>query len=207
MMDNAPPWYYDRALRIPIYRYYHLERARAVCSVLPRRPDVLVDVGCDGGTMTRILKECSEARRVVGFDIREESVRYARKTKPGIEFYVADARNLPLRDCVADVVTLIEVLEHIDNPEDAVAEAYRVLKEGGRAIVMVPDTSSALFQLVWFLWVHTLGRVWRTAHVVDFNEEELITLMRDAGFRVVYVGRSNMGMLILLVATKPKRKA
>ncbi|MEM4535613.1 MAG: class I SAM-dependent methyltransferase, partial [Desulfurococcaceae archaeon] len=96
-----------------------MNRARVVCSVLPRYPSLLVDVGCNGGTLTRIIAECTSARRVVGLDIKEEFVRYAEVTKRGAVFVVGDALELPLHDCVADAVVLLEVLEHLLNPVKA----------------------------------------------------------------------------------------
>ncbi|MEM1913585.1 MAG: class I SAM-dependent methyltransferase [Thermofilaceae archaeon] len=202
MLDEAPPWYYDRALRIPLYRWYHLSRVRAVCRAIPRRPNLLVDVGCDGGTMTEIVAKCSRAGTVVGIDIREESVEYARKTKRGIEFYAADARNLPLRDGVADVVTMLEVLEHVPNPVEALREAHRVLKPGGLLVVLVPNGESVLFRSVWSLWTRTFGRVWRDAHDTDFSEANLRRVVESFGFRLRSVERVNLGMLILLSAVK-----
>lgn len=202
MLDEAPPWYYDRALRIPLYRWYHLSRVSAVCRAIPRHPSLLVDVGCDGGTLTRIVAECSRAGTVVGIDIKAESVEYARKTKCGIEFYAADARSLPLRDGVADVVTLLEVLEHVPNPGRVLREAHRVLKPGGLLVVLVPNGGSVLFRSVWFLWTRTFGRVWRDAHDTDFSEASLRRVVESFGFRLRSVERVNLGMLILLSAVK-----
>jgi SAM-dependent methyltransferase len=50
----------------------------------------------------------------------------------------ADARVLPLADGCADTVLLLEVLEHMAEPERALREARRVLRAGGRVIVSVP---------------------------------------------------------------------
>ncbi|MEM3986930.1 MAG: methyltransferase domain-containing protein [Candidatus Methanomethylicia archaeon] len=201
-MDNAPPWWYDRALRIPLYRWYHLNRARVVCSVLPRYPSLLVDVGCNGGTLTRIIAECTGARRVVGLDIKEEFVRYAEVTKRGAVFVVGDALELPLHDCVADVVVLLEVLEHLLNPVKALREAYRVLKPGGLLVVLVPNEDSLVFKVIWWFWSRSFGKAWRDAHVVNFNEEKIVNLIKNTGFKAVYTRKVNLGMLLLITAKR-----
>lgn len=201
MGDTAPPWYYDRAIRIPVYRRYHLNRARAVCEHLPHGVDVLLDVGCDGGTLTKLIAECSKPKKVIGIDIKQESIEYARRTKPGIDFYVADAYNIPLPDSSADVITLLEVLEHLDDPTRALRETYRVMKPGGTIIVLVPNEQSLLYRAVWWLWVRTFGRVWRDSHSYRFNRENLVSMLREAGFRVKTVKNINL-WLILAVGVK-----
>lgn len=180
-----------------------MNRAKAVCSVLPENIELLVDVGCDGGTLTKFIADCAKPRRIIGYDINEASIEYARRTKPGIEFYVADARSLPLGDGVADVVTMLEVLEHMPNPEKALSEAHRVLKPGGRLIILVPNEKSLLFRVVWAVWVRTFGRAWRDAHDYKFDLDRLKDMVSGAGFRVEELRLINFGMIILLIGVKP----
>lgn len=67
-----------------------------------------------------------------------ESWRYVNidaATKPDFQ---ASADALPLRDAEVDLVLLAETLEHLEFPEKALAEAWRVLKPGGRLVLTVP---------------------------------------------------------------------
>lgn len=57
---------------------------------------------------------------------------------PGRGFVAGDASRLPLAECVADVVTLFDVLEHLPDHQGAVREALRILRPGGHLLVTTP---------------------------------------------------------------------
>lgn len=200
--DTAPPWYYDRALKIPIYRRYHLNRIKAVCSELPRNVGLLIDVGCDGGTLTYFMKVCSKAKVIAAVDIKVDSITYASKTKSkeGLHFLVSDGRYLPIPSGRADVITLLEVLEHVENPETMIAECRRVLKPHGQIIILIPNNRSVLFKCVWWLWTRTFGKVWVDAHNEKFDVEKLKKLLIKRGFHIKE-RKLNLNMLILIKAT------
>ena len=50
----------------------------------------------------------------------------------------SDATELPVPDGVADAVTMLDIVEHVDRPEAAIAEARRVVHDGGVLVVSVP---------------------------------------------------------------------
>lgn len=200
--DDAPPWYYDRAIRIPVYSWYHINRVRAVCAEIPSGAKIVVDVGCDGGTLTEFIARCSGSF-VIGVDIKHESVSYAARTKAGAEFLAGDGLLLPLRSEISDVVTILEVLEHVENPALMVSEGFRLLKRGGVLIAMIPNTRSKLFRLVWWFWSRTFGRVWKHAHNENFDAWEIERIVVDTGFEIVRKKTINLGMVVLLVVRKP----
>lgn len=51
---------------------------------------------------------------------------------------IGDIQKLPLKDCVFDTVFCTQVLEHVPEPQKAIDEIYRVLRDGGHAIITVP---------------------------------------------------------------------
>lgn len=65
----------------------------------------------------------------IGIDIDEENVKAD---------IFADISNVPVDNCVADIVTSFYVLEHVENPQDIINEKYRILKEGGKLFMLVP---------------------------------------------------------------------
>jgi len=92
----------------------------------------LLDVGCGGGLIANPL--AAAGFRVKGVDRSAPSLESARAhASPGadVEYAVADALKLDEPDGAYDVVLLMDLLEHLDEPARAVAEAARVLKPGG----------------------------------------------------------------------------
>ena len=95
----------------------------------------ILDVGCGLGTYIRKLRAFSE--KVYGVDIDPDKVAQAQEQLEHV--YLAPAEKLPFPDAYFDVVLLHEVLEHVEDDHQAVCEAYRVAKPGGRLVVFVPN--------------------------------------------------------------------
>lgn len=77
----------------------------------------------------------------VGIDFSEPQIVMARKQFPNVEFHVGDAEDLPFPDGDFDAVIMNFGILHFPRPEVAVAEAFRVLKPGGRLAFAVWATS------------------------------------------------------------------
>ena len=74
---------------------------------------------------------------VVGIDFAEAAVAVARKQYPAITFQTGSAEKLPFPDAIFDAVVMNFGLLHVAQPELALAEAYRVLRSGGRVAFTV----------------------------------------------------------------------
>jgi SAM-dependent methyltransferase len=95
----------------------------------------ILDVGCGLGAYVRKLRTISED--VYGVDIDPDKVEQAQKELPHI--YLAPAEELPFPDASFDMVLQHEVLEHVRDDRQAVREACRVVKAGGRVIIFAPN--------------------------------------------------------------------
>ncbi len=91
----------------------------------------ILDIGCGGGFLTLALAE--KGWHCTGLDVSEDilNVGRVRDLEKKINWVNGTAENLPLPDSHFDVVCMMDVLEHIFEPELALKEAVRVLKPGG----------------------------------------------------------------------------
>jgi ubiquinone/menaquinone biosynthesis C-methylase UbiE len=90
----------------------------------------ILDIGCGPGYVSAAAAECGAIP--TGLDFSGEMIAIAKKTFPHIEFREGDAQNLPYADGSFDRVLANFALLHLSDPERACAEAFRVLKSGGR---------------------------------------------------------------------------
>jgi ArsR family transcriptional regulator len=111
--------------------------ARAIGHLLP--PLDVADIGCGEGYLT--VEAASWARHVVGIDRSDEVLERAkalavRRRVTNVEWKKGDLTRLPLRDASVDVALLSQALHHAPDPERAIAEAVRILRPGGRLVVL-----------------------------------------------------------------------
>lgn len=105
----------------------------------------VLDVACGVGYGTATLARV--AGRVVGGDIDEPSVSYARRryARPNVEFVVLDATALPFDDGSFDAVCSFETIEHLDDPQALARESARVLRPDGTFLVSTPHAAETTY--------------------------------------------------------------
>lgn len=106
-----------------------------------------------------------------------------RKYKPNV---IANIAILPIRDSVADQVTLINSLEHVKNPQRVLMEVSRILKVGGKITVSTPNM---------FTWKrgYAVDSIY-DEHKQKFNFRILKVLLRKAGFKC-YIKGYGLGLV------------
>jgi len=100
---------------------------------LENRP--ILDVGCGLGMYVRAFRRFSP--NVLGVDIDADKLVQARADLPGLAAAVAEA--LPFPAGAFGVVLSHEVIEHVTDDRQAVAEAVRILQPGGRLVIFAPN--------------------------------------------------------------------
>jgi 2-polyprenyl-3-methyl-5-hydroxy-6-metoxy-1,4-benzoquinol methylase len=101
-------------------------------------PRSLLDVGCGEGVLVQRWAQRLGQARVVGIDLEEPSIQagWTERQAPNLEYRVMRAENLPFADGEFDVVTAIEVLEHVPDPEHTLGEMARCAER--HLLVSVP---------------------------------------------------------------------
>lgn len=199
--EDVPADHYDVGIAKNLFqKYWHFRRFREVGNVIKAVNGPVLDVGCHGGTFTKLILEKTATKEIYGVDISYLAIALIKKKIPFGHFKVADASSLPFQSNFFDEVFCLEVLEHVDNPKQVLNEIKRVMKESSFGVVLVP-TDNKLFRTIWFLWT-LYYPVWRHAHVQSFNEDSLERILEDTGLKIIQVKTFNLGMLKLVVFKK-----
>jgi malonyl-CoA O-methyltransferase len=113
-------------------------RLHAVVELVSQLPAdaELIDVGCGGGRYLTRLVEMFPYLRTTGVDPSAAALRRLPSSSTAV---VGNALRLPLADASCDAVICIEALEHALRPERAVAEICRVVRPGGRVLIIDKD--------------------------------------------------------------------
>ena len=202
ILNQVPVDYYDQGIKNnPFQKYWHSKKWRNLKKFLKGQSGKLLDIGCADGTTTYQIHKNFPSLKITGLDYYEKAVDFARKTKPSIKFIVGDAHKLPFKNKCFDTVTVIETLEHLENPKQALCEIYRVLKPKG-CLILIQDTDSLLFRLVWWLWTKWKGSVWNHSHINCAQPGELFKILKSQGFKIRRFEYSNLRMEIFVKAYK-----
>jgi SAM-dependent methyltransferase len=135
--------------------------------------DVL-EAGCGEGYGADLI--AGVARRVVALDYDEATVAHVRARYPRVEVVHGNLAELPLPDNSVDVVVNFQVIEHLWDQPQFVAECFRVLRPGGLLMVSTPNRIT-----------FSPGRDTpiNPFHTRELNADELTGLLREAGFASV----------------------
>jgi arsenite methyltransferase len=127
-----------------------------------------------------------DAGYVLGIDISQDLLMLAqqRNDRAWLAYSQGDARALCVADQSFDVAVSAQVLEYVEEPTQAISEMYRVLRPGGRAVIMNTDWD----RIAWYsddpLRMAKIRKAWE-AHCVDPRlPQKLIRRLRQAGFEV-----------------------
>jgi SAM-dependent methyltransferase len=137
--------------------------------------DVL-EAGCGEGYGADLI--AGVARRVIAVDYDEPTVAHVRARYPRIDVRHGNLAALPLPDAAVDVVVNFQVIEHLWNQPQFIAECFRVLRPSGLLMISTPNRIT-----------FSPGRdaPLNPFHTRELNAAELTELLEDGGFSVASI--------------------
>lgn len=129
----------------------------------------LLDVGCGTGINFSVLSRCGET---FSSDASEEALKFS-KSRGTTGLVRSDLEYLPFVPSTFDVITALDVLEHVDNDLAAMDELLRVTRKGGVLVITVPAYG--------FLWSEHDEAL---HHRRRYAASELRNKLTNAGFEV-----------------------
>jgi arsenite methyltransferase len=164
-----------------------VEQRRATGALLALQPgEHVLDIGSGPGFLAaEMAEEVGTRGRVVGVDPSPTMLAMGARRGAAVEYVEGDALSLPFADATFDAAVAIQVYEYVADMPGALAEARRVLKPGGRLLILDTDWDS----IVWHSGDRErMERVltrWND-HLADpYLPRRLPGLLRDAGFERV----------------------
>lgn len=143
----------------------------------------LFDVGSATGFFLKIAK--NRGYEVSGVEMSDHAAGEARKA--GIEVSSGDLMSMSILSDSFDVITMLDVLEHMTEPFTELLESKRILKQGGLLVVNAPNGQSLLARILKTNWHLVLP----PEHLFYFSPKNLSMFLEVNGFETVYSG--NLG--------------
>src|SRR3989454_5758583 len=151
--------------------------SHALISLVPKL--TIVDLGAGEGTLSQLLAK--RARKVIAIDNSPKMVEFgshlARKHGfKNLEYRLGDIEDPPITKNSVDLAILSQALHHAIHPQRAIAAAHRILKRGGRLVIL--DLLSHRFERARELYAD---------HWLGFSEVQLHQFLEKSGFRQIEV--------------------
>ena len=128
----------------------------------------ILDVGCGTGANLEMLSQFGASE---GGDVSDDALEFCRSK--GLKVHKGLAEELPFEDESFEVVTALDVVEHLDEDVAGLKEMYRVLKSGGKSLIFVPA----------FMWLWGVQDD-ISNHRIRYTKKQITERLEKAGFRI-----------------------
>ncbi len=162
---------------------------------------IVVDCACGAGIGASIFLE-KGAMQLLGFDVSPAAIALAhsnnQKAKQG-SFSVADGNDLPVENEFTDVFISLETIEHIDQAEEFLREARRVLKNDGVFVCSTPNRT------VTNPGIGLDSKPWNKFHIREYTQTEFSALLQTEFEQVQMYGFNKLSLTQLAFENKIRK--
>jgi SAM-dependent methyltransferase len=149
-----------------------------------------LDVGCGTGANLEMLAQFGEAE---GVDVSDEALEFCRAK--GLNVHKGLAEKLPFEDGSFDVVTALDVVEHLDDDAAGLREMHRVLKKDGKTLIFVPA----------FMWLWGVQDD-ISNHRIRYTRPQIVERLEKAGFKIERATYANWTFFVPILAGRTLMK-
>jgi len=151
-----------------------LARYRVMADAVPGATRMLLDAGCGDGYLLYRITRIRPSAQLFGIDALEAALKLARSQLVAHQcsafLQTASVCAMPFHGALFDTVCMADIIEHLPEPEQALAEARRVLKKDGLLLLSTPNRQPE--------------GCWDRLHVREFSPEELAEVCKKHFTRV-----------------------
>jgi 2-polyprenyl-3-methyl-5-hydroxy-6-metoxy-1,4-benzoquinol methylase len=162
----------------PLYLRTYRLRSKLIAAHRPQ-PGRVLDVGCAAGFFLRVMADLGWS--TTGLEISDKMCEYARGTLALPDVRRGDLLSVPVEPASFDVVTLWDVIEHLEDPPTHLRAARAALRDDGLLVIETQNVASGFARLMGRRWQHFKHE----EHLYHFDPATLERLLRDAGLRIV----------------------
>ena len=156
---------------------------------------IIFDMGCGAGTIAKGLEKKLKANLSVGCDLSASIIKISRNETKSSLLLIGDCEQTPIRDKSINIVLMIDLIEHLQNPYMAIAEAARISARW--IVIRIPIENCLYHKLkksinVWlFEWKLHCGHLWK------FNLSFIIKLLEHNNLKIIRVRNSRYPFSLL----------
>jgi len=156
----------------------------------PRPGEKILDIGCNVGDLCNMLK-LAHSVQPTGIDINGVAISIANEKYPGIYFEESDILNIN-KDFPGfgqyDGITLVQVIEHITDPEAGVQICNDLLKPGGRIVLTTINKWAYFNKMICLLTGKKFIFYQDPSHITQFDPRMIRSILERNGFEVEKIG-------------------
>lgn len=161
---------------------------KKVLSLIDNKTGSLLDVGCGNGLFHKHL--VGKFDSIDAFDYTPEYIEEAKKNYPSIRYKVHDACSPFPYDTKFDIITCVEVMEHVPSPYLVIENMYHSCKQGGTCVISTPNALK--YEIKYFGDMnYTMGGY----NFQYLSPSVLLAMMNKTGFKVDYTNNRYLGKL------------
>ncbi|MFH1457033.1 MAG: class I SAM-dependent methyltransferase [Patescibacteria group bacterium] len=165
-----------------IGRWYWNYRDRQILSFIKNKQSI-IDLGCgEGITLEKLIKKFPD-KDIRGIDYCRENIEICKKHRLPVEH--GSVYDLKIKDNSINCIVFLEVIEHLDDPQRALSEIYRVLKKNGLLLLIFPNDK--IFRIARILIFKFKEAFYDPGHTKQWTPKKIKKVLKKLDFKIIKI--------------------